>query len=326
MRNFILFIMLMIVISAGLLSAQTQESQEQGGTNVYSFFVNIVNEPFRFPLVGLVNIARGNHILPQIGLINFSLNNFSSLQSGLINTVGGDFTGLQVGLVNTTGRSFQGAQIGLVNTAAQGDNSGLQLGLVNTTFSEFTGAQISFINLAKKIDGFQIGFINYADTIENGIPIGFISIVRNGGFRAVELSINEIAHTNFAFKTGVEIFYTSLNVSWNPTIDWGYSLLTGIGLGTHISISDNFFFNPELTFMSNMSIGDTNLYYCSFAPNLGFRIAYGFSVLVAPTITWVHSRNNDGEISKTFLSLYNHEINSKSNLLIGGRLALRFQW
>jgi len=294
MRNFILFIILMIVINVGLLPAQTQESQEQSGANVYSFFVNIVNEPFHFPLVGLVNIAIGNHILPQIGLINFNLNNLSSLQTGLINFVGGDFAGLQIGLVNTTGGSFQ-------------------------------GAQISLINLTGKINGFQIGLINYANTIENGIPIGLISIVRNGGFKAVELSINEIAHTNFAFKTGVEIFYTSFNVSWNPTIDWGYSLLTGIGLGTHISISDNFFFNPELTFMSNMNIGDTNLYYFSFAPNLGFRIAYGFSVLVAPTITWVHSVNNDGEISKTFLALYNHEINTKNNLLIGGRLALRFQ-
>jgi len=333
--------LLIAVAAIGISHNFAQESHEQGRTNVYSVFVNIVNEPFRFPLIGFVNIARGSHTLPQIGFINFNQNNFSTLQAGFINTVGGDmagfqlgfvnttagsFQGAQLGFVNTTAGSFQGAQIGFVNTAARGDNSGLQLGFVNTAFTEFAGAQISFINIARKIDGFQIGFINYADTIENGIPIGLISIVRNGGFRAVELSINEIAHANFAFKIGLEILYTSLNVSWNPTIDWGYSLLTGVGFGTHVSINNNFFFNPELTFISNMGIGDTNINYYSFAPNFGFRIAHGFSVLIAPAITWVHFINNGGEISETFLALYNHEINRNHNLLAGARVALRFQW
>ena len=303
-----------------------QPEQRQGSTNIYSFFVNIVNESFNFPLIGFVNIATGSHNLPQIGFINFNQDNFSSLQLGFVNTVGGNMTGFQLGFVNTIAQSFQGVQFGFINTVSQGDMHGLQFGFINTALNGFDGTQIGFVNVARRINGFQFGFINYADSIENGIPIGFLSFVRNGGFRAVELSINEIGHTNFAFKTGVEKFYTSLNVSWNQTNDWGYSLLTGIGLGTHILINSNFFFNPELTFMSNIGIGDTNFQYYSFAPNFGFRIAHGFSILIAPAITWVHSRNNNGEISETFFAFYNHEINNNHNLLIGGRLALRFQW
>ena len=75
-----------------------------------------------------------------------------------------------------------------------------------------------------------------------------------------------------------------------------------------------------------MSTEDANLLlYYSFTPGFGYRLTHGFSILISPVITWVYSRNNDGEISQTFLALYNHEINTKNNLLIGGRLALRFQ-
>jgi len=318
-----------LLISLGMVFLThnfAQENQQQSGTNVYSFFVNVVNESFRFPLFGFVNIARGSHNLPQIGFINWNHNDFSSLQLGFVNTVGGDMTGLQWGFVNTSAGAFHGFQVGFVNTVAQGNMQGLQLGFINTAPNGFDGAQVGFVNVARRINGVQFGFINYGDSIENGIPIGFLSYVRKGGFRAVELSVNELAYMNFAFKTGVERFYTSLNVSWNPETDWGYSLLAGIGFGTHIPINNKFFLNPELTTMSNMGIGNTHLQYYSFAPNFGFRITHNFSVLIAPAITWVHSGNTDGEVSETFFALYNHEINSNNNLLIGGRLAIRFQW
>jgi hypothetical protein len=67
------------------------------------------------------------------------------------------------------------------------------------------------VNITNRLDGFQLGLLNYVDTIENGIPAGLISFVRNGGYKAVELSVTEIAPITFAFKTGVRKFYTSLS-------------------------------------------------------------------------------------------------------------------
>jgi hypothetical protein len=49
------------------------------------------------------------------------------------------------------------------------------------------------VNITNRLDGFQLGLLNYVDTIENGAPIGLISFVKNGGYKAVELSVNEMA-------------------------------------------------------------------------------------------------------------------------------------
>jgi hypothetical protein len=212
--------------------------------------------------------------------------------------------------------------MGLINTVG-GDVSGLQLGFVNTAANGY-GAQISFINTAKKINGVQLGFINYAESVEKGFPLGFISIVRNGGYKAVELSVNEIAPLNAAFKIGIDKLYTSINVSYNP-MKAGFSdaLFTGFGLGSNIPIKELFFFNPEL--IMTTAIIKWNNYYVSLAPNFGVRIISGLSVLVGPSIAWEYI-GGDHDSAKPFFSILNHPINDDNRLLIWGRISLRYQW
>jgi len=331
------FLIVIGIVCIGLGFAQ--ENQNENNVNLYTFFVNIVDENFRFPLIGFVNIAGGSHSLPQIGFINWNQNNFSSLQAGFVNTVGGDMkgfqagfintvngnmNGLQMGFVNTVAKSFNGAQIGFVNTVAGQNMQGLQLGFINTAANGFDGTQISFVNVAGKINGFQLGFINYAEHIENGLPFGFISIVRNGGFRAIELSINEVAPISTAFKIGVDKLYTSINVSYNPQKnEIRDSMYLGIGIGTNISINNNFFFNPEIVTTNNIRNFNQSIY--SFVPSFGFNIISGLSVLVGPSITWRNTVRNN-ELPAPLFYLYKFDFNDRNDLLIGGRLALRFQW
>jgi hypothetical protein len=297
------FLVIFGIMCIGLNFAE--ENQSESEMIVYTFFVNIVNENFHFPLIGFVNIATGSHSLPQIGFVNWNQNNFTGLQAGFINTVGGNFGGLQMGFVNTILGSINGVQFCFVNTAING----------------FDGTQISFINIAKKISGFQLGFINYAESIENGIPLGFISIVRNGGYKAIELSINEITPINIAFKIGVEKLYTSINVSYNPMqSDIEESIFTGLGFGSIIAINKIFFFNPELVFSN--TINGKNQLYLSFVPNFGYKIISGLSVLIGPSITWAYTEKD----AEPFFSIINHKINEQNNIFIGGRMALRFQW
>jgi hypothetical protein len=216
---------LVILCVMGNLSF-ADENQSENSLNVYTFFVNIVNESFHFPLIGFVNIAAGSHNSPQIGFINWNQNNFTGLQAGFVNTVGGDFNGLQMGFVNTTVKSLNGVQLGFVNTAING----------------FDGTQISFVNIAKKINGFQFGFINYAESVENGIPLGFISIVRNGGYKALELGISELAPLNLSFKIGIDRLYTTINISYNPKeTDIQEAIYIGYGLGSIIPINNYLF-------------------------------------------------------------------------------------
>jgi hypothetical protein len=320
----ITFIVIICLMGVSLSFAQENQPENSIHVNVYTFFVNVVNEQFRFPLIGFVNIAGGSHSLPQIGFFNWNQNNFGSLQLSFINTVGGTMTGVQMGFVNTTVKSLKGVQVGFINTAIRENGHGLQLGFVNTTVKNFDGAQISFINASKKINGFQIGFINYAESIESGIPLGFISIVRNGGYKAIELSVTELSPLNMAFKIGVDKFYTSINFSYNPMkTEIRDGIFLGLGLGSIITINKKFFFNPEL--VSTHGINEINQNYLGLIPSFGYRIISGLSVLVGPSITWSYTFD-DKEFAEPFFSIFNHKINENHNLIVGGKIALRFQW
>jgi hypothetical protein len=107
----------LVMVLVLLASMRGLNFAQQNSTNLYTFFVNIVNEQFRFPLIGLVNIAEGSHSLPQVGFINWNQNDFETVQVGFINTVGGDMTGAQVGFINTAAGSVDGLQIGFINYA-----------------------------------------------------------------------------------------------------------------------------------------------------------------------------------------------------------------
>jgi hypothetical protein len=61
-------------------------------SNLYTFFVNIFSKEIRFPgggivpLVGLVNIAKGDLRGAHLGLVNWATEDFAGLQMGGINT------------------------------------------------------------------------------------------------------------------------------------------------------------------------------------------------------------------------------------------------
>jgi hypothetical protein len=68
-----------------------------------------------------------------------------------------------------------------------------------------------------------------------------------------------------------------------------------------------------------------NNYYLSLAPGFGVRIISGLSVLAGPSITWEHT-NGDKDSAKPFFSIFNYSINEDNRLLMGARIALRYQW
>ncbi|MDR0656420.1 MAG: hypothetical protein LBG22_08920 [Treponema sp.] len=299
-----------------------QENQQDNSANLYTFFVNIAGEQFRYPLIGFVNIASGNHDLPQIGYFNWNRNDFSTLQSGFVNTVCGDMEGLQMGFVNTVVKSFRGGQIGFVNTAAGEEASGLQIGFVNTAINRFNGAQLSFVNITKQLNGMQIGIVNYTDSIEQGIPIGLLSIVRNGGYKAVELGVSEISPFNSSFKIGVERFYTSFTVSHNPFRDDNREqIICGTGLGSIIQLGEMFYLNPEIT-SHYAAIGNFQ-HYVSIVPYFGYNILSGLSIVAGPSVVWAYS---DKGIKSPFYKIIECPINDENKLYFGARMALRFRW
>ena len=297
--------------------------EEQSNNNIYSFFVNVVNEGFRFPLIGFVNIAKGNFSTTELGFVNWNTKNFNGFQGGLINTIGGNLNGIQVGLVNTsagdiaglqyglvnTTMAFEGAQIGLVNAAAKGGH-GLQLGLVNTS--------------SKKLKGVQIGLINYADSVESGVPIGLISIVRHGGYRAIEYSYSEFFPFNLGFRIGVERFYSIIFAALNPFGEHTEErFAAGLGFGSIVPIYRSFFINPELHWCSApWAIREL----CTFALYFGYKFNKYFSVTLGPSVTWTQAYHDNDKFLKPLFSIWDYDINGNNSITVGARAGLRISF
>jgi hypothetical protein len=277
--------------------------------SIYTFFVNFVSEDFRLPLVGFVNIAMGDHDKAQLGLVNWNT---------------GNFDGVQASLINTTGGKLSGAQIGLGNLAV-GDVNGLQGSLVNVAAS-VNGAQIGLANVTKTLKGFQFGLINYVDNIEDGIPIGLLSIVRNGGYHAVEYSFTEFHPVTLSLKLGVEKFYTNLSIAYNASGEFEWSdFATGVGFGSILNINKSFYFNPELNYMNTKQGWDKNNgHLLSFTPYVGFNITKNFSITAGPSVTW--ARVEDGNLQDPLFAIYEHKINDNNEIVIGARASVRVQF
>ncbi|MDR1836692.1 MAG: caspase family protein [Treponema sp.] len=284
----------------------TEDTAPVQGTSLYTFFFNIVYEPFRFPLLGFVNVANGNHTSAQVSFINWNTGNFTGVQASFINMTGGNFNGVQASFINTV----------------VGQARGLQLGFINTAVKEMAGPQIGFVNVAANgIKGPQFGFINYADNVEHVAPIGFLSIVRKGGYRAVEYSFSEFHTYNAGLKIGVDKFYTTFIFSYNYSENSSWSnFAAGLGVGSILPIGDKFFFNPELNGVSSVGNLDTKYNLQSFVPYFGFNLGR-FNFSAGPSVTLIYSET--AAMPKPLFSIYTYDINEKNRIVIGARAALR---
>jgi hypothetical protein len=73
--------------------------------------------------------------------------------------------------------------------------------------------------------------------------------------------------------------------------------------------------------MTNSWVKD-NQSFLSFVPYLGYNITKNFSVLAAPSLTWVHDNDVD-EFGKPFFKIVNYEINDNDSLVVGARASVR---
>ena len=226
---------------------QPHQQSHSGGANLYTFFVNNVNENFRFPLIGFVNTAAGDHNSLQVGFINTNAGNFDGLQAGFINTAGGNFKGLQAGFVNTTGGSYNGLQASFINTAGgnfkglqasfinttAGNFDGLQAGFINTTGKNANGMQASFINISESFNGMQASFINLARKDSRGLQTGFVNIAKEG------ISGTQIGFVNYADKIekGIPIGFISIvKHGGYMALEYSFSEFFPVGLSFKIGL------------------------------------------------------------------------------------------
>lgn len=185
---------------------------------LYTIGYNRVPQNFNLPLIGVINVAKGDHVGLQLGFANKNGGNFKGLAAGFANAVGGNMSGIQLAFFNATGRSmnvFQagvfnavgnsvnGCNIGLFNATGNSVN-GLQLGLLNTTGNEIHGLQAGFANvLGNRFTGIQAGFLNVLGNEFSGIQTGFVNVTGNqvNGIQTgfVNVTGNQLNGAQFGF-------------------------------------------------------------------------------------------------------------------------------
>ncbi|MDR1646388.1 MAG: hypothetical protein LBS05_11350 [Tannerellaceae bacterium] len=302
-----LIVVLVLLLSCNLFGMAQNSSENNGNKNKYVFysaFANYLPDGFDFPGIGLVNVARGNHSTAYIGLMNYA----------------DRLSGTQIGLVNTAKQLSPGVQIGLVNTRLSGEKKAVQIALINTNVSEPTGVQIGLVNVSSgRINGLQLGLINYSDTV-SGVPLGLISVVRKGGYRALEVSLSEIAPINASFKLGVEKLYTSFNLAYNPGAE--QKIMFGMGVGSIISLKNQFFFNPEISQMNTLSTKKHSFQqFLRAVPAFGFQYKR-MNIIAGPSVCYSYTKK-DEILNQPFMQILGHEFDSHKRITVGIHAGIR---
>ncbi|QDH80287.1 hypothetical protein FKX85_15080 [Echinicola soli] len=316
---------------------------------IYTIMYNQAPEGFDYPLIGFVNNAHGNHKGAQIGFINTNTKAFTGAQVGFVNSIGDYQNGLQVGFVNSTNGPVKGMQVGFVNSSADSVNgtqlgfvntqehesTGLQTGFINTSTKklngaqvgfvnsnpiEVTGAQIGFVNTTGKLSTLQLGFVNFADSIKKGgIPIGFLSIVKQGGYQAIEVGYNELFPYNLSVKIGIPALYTTINGAFNPDFDDEFAV--GAGLGSNIAVGPVFFINPEAYYLYHVH-AENSITRASF--NFGANLSPRVQFVAGPSVSWIRYADDYDVIDPAF-SFYRERFDENDELIVGINAALRIQ-
>jgi hypothetical protein len=288
-------------------------------------FVNMAGGEVKGAQIGFVNTAAGNLAGADIGFVNTTMGDVTGAQAGFVNTATGGLAGLQYGFVNTAMKNTAGAQLGFVNTTL-GTTAGFQFGFLSTALDGITGGQVSLVNITKKLSGLQFGLVNYADSLDGGLPIGLISIVRKGGYHAVELSFDEGMPLNIALKLGIEKFYTSFIVSYDPAVNAGDTPRAAFGFGAgfgsiwHIG-ETQFFANPEIDCRTTCQFKQQ---FLSLRLLGGYRLNSHVSVVAGPAFTWMHVADGSDNTQPVFKA--GGDVDGHNSLMFGVKAGLRLRF
>ena len=86
---------------------------------------------------------------------------------------------LALGLINGSSQASSGVSLGLLANYAE-DYSGAHLAwFANYASGRFSGLQCSAFNYAQTLNGVQLGWVNFAETVEKGLQVGLLNVIKN---------------------------------------------------------------------------------------------------------------------------------------------------
>ncbi|AEI66668.1 caspase family protein [Corallococcus macrosporus] len=247
--------------------------------------------------VGL-NVARSSGNLGQLAVgANISGTSLAGAQLAAGgNWTAGSVDGLQVAAgLNRVKDRLSGLQLAAgMNWAAEA--RGAQVSLVNVG-GDVRGAQVGLVNVAGRMRGLQLGLVNVSREMESGVPVGLVSLVRDGQFH-VEAFGNDFNYANTALKMGSRHFYTTLVVGMGTAqgargpSHWSL----GLGLGAHLPFTERFFLDVDA--VSNTLYGwnmkfEGNRLVHQLRLVAGFQVARDLALIGGPTLNVMHDVNGE---------------------------------
>jgi hypothetical protein len=235
-------------------------------------------------LGGLANICKDVTGVQFGGITNIA-DSTKGLQLGGIANISKETNGLQfVGITNLNERTKGMQFAGIVNVTERSD--GFQFAGITNISKEVSGAGFAGIfNRTGTLRGFQFGIVNVIDTVESGISMAIINIVKKGFYSEWAFSFADYQNVGVSYKMGIQRFYTIFTVGANFIKDnlWVY----GIGFGNRTALNNRFDFQPEIVSYQYFPTDFRNIQYTS-AIYLKFGFVYKFNdklgIVVAPSI------------------------------------------
>ena len=90
-----------------------------------------------------------------------------ALSLGFINGSSGESSGVSLGLLANYAENYSGAHLAWFANYASG---------------RFSGLQWSVFNYAETLNGVQLGWVNFADTVEKGLQVGLLNVMKNNTY------------------------------------------------------------------------------------------------------------------------------------------------
>jgi hypothetical protein len=253
MKKSSLILGLVFLVSTLQLIAQNSASSKPESI-VYTLGYNKVPDKCNIPLIGFINVAKGNYTGLQLGFANTTASNFNGLGTGFANTVGSNKTGALIGFFNTIGSSSKGFDVGFFNTIGN-SGSGIEVGFFNTLGNSFHGIQTGFFNtLGKSVDGAQIGFFNTLGSSMHGLQVGFFNTLGNEA-DGIQVGFSNILGGSMK---GIQIGFSNIVGKEAKGIQLGFfnrtPKLSGIGIG-FLNVIDTVKMGVPIGFLSFVKKG-----------------------------------------------------------------------
>jgi hypothetical protein len=277
-------------------------------------------------LAGGSNLIRGRvyggQIASGINIVTTDLDGFQI--AGGMNFTNGMMNELQVsGGLNCAGKT-KGVQISGGGNFTGDSLTGLQVAGGFNFARHTNGTQIAVLNITQELKGFQCGVLNIADTCNGGIPVGVISIVKKG-MHQLEISSNENAFLNIAFRTGVPEFHSILIAGFDPqSTAWTF----GYGVGHDFRLGNKFNINLDAyaQHYNTYSFAAYTSEWIKADLLFEWRPAKYFGIAAGPVFNYFLTGAPQDELqplqTKPLFTTQSSDISKYG--WIGGKLALRF--